>query len=36
VPDVLLTGHHERIRAWRRDQALATTRSRRPDLLASA
>lgn len=36
VPDVLLTGHHERIRAWRRDQALAVTRARRPDLLAPA
>jgi tRNA (guanine37-N1)-methyltransferase len=34
VPDVLLSGHHERIRAWRKDQAECTTRSRRPDLWA--
>jgi tRNA (guanine37-N1)-methyltransferase len=34
VPEVLLSGHHERIAAWRRDQALARTRLRRPDLLA--
>ncbi len=32
VPDVLLSGHHERIRAWRRDEALKATRERRPDL----
>jgi tRNA (guanine37-N1)-methyltransferase len=34
VPDVLLSGHHERIRAWRRRQAECATRSRRPDLWA--
>jgi len=34
VPDVLLSGHHERIRAWRRRQAECVTRSRRPDLWA--
>ena len=33
VPDVLLSGHHARIRSWRRAQALAVTRDRRPDLL---
>jgi tRNA (guanine37-N1)-methyltransferase len=33
VPDVLLSGNHERIRAWRAEQALARTRDRRPDLL---
>lgn len=33
VPDVLLSGHHAAIDAWRRDQALALTRRRRPDLL---
>lgn len=32
VPDVLLSGHHENIAAWRRDMALALTRERRPDL----
>ncbi|MSP68069.1 MAG: tRNA (guanosine(37)-N1)-methyltransferase TrmD [Alphaproteobacteria bacterium] len=34
VPDVLLSGHHERIRAWRLAAAEATTRERRPDLWA--
>ena len=32
VPEVLLSGHHERIRAWRLDQAERITRERRPDL----
>lgn len=34
VPEVLLSGHHQRIEAWRRAQAEARTRSRRPDLWA--
>jgi tRNA (guanine37-N1)-methyltransferase len=34
VPEVLLSGNHERIRRWRLRQALERTRSRRPDLLA--
>ncbi len=33
VPPILLSGHHERIAAWRREQALKRTRERRPDLL---
>lgn len=33
VPEVLLSGDHERIRLWRRQQALVRTRQRRPDLL---
>ncbi|MEA3409176.1 MAG: tRNA (guanosine(37)-N1)-methyltransferase TrmD [Candidatus Eisenbacteria bacterium] len=33
VPDVLVSGNHERIRMWRRKSALRTTRERRPDLL---
>ncbi len=32
VPDILLSGHHENIRAWRRAQAEAVTKRRRPDL----
>jgi len=32
VPEVLLSGHHERIRDWRRSQAEEMTRKRRPDL----
>ena len=33
VPDILLSGHHSNIAKWRREQALARTRQRRPDLL---
>jgi tRNA (guanine37-N1)-methyltransferase len=33
VPDVLLEGHHEKIRRWRKKMALATTLAKRPDLL---
>jgi tRNA (guanine37-N1)-methyltransferase len=36
VPDVLLSGHHEKIRKWRKSQALLATVERRPDLLESA
>jgi tRNA (guanine37-N1)-methyltransferase len=35
VPEVLLSGHHENIRRWRLQQALARTWLRRPDLLAA-
>ena len=34
IPDVLLSGDHGRIARWRREQALALTRARRPGLLA--
>ena len=34
VPDVLRSGDHARIDAWRREQALEATRRKRPDLLA--
>ena len=33
VPDVLLSGHHAAIRAWRLKQSLGRTWQRRPDLL---
>jgi len=33
VPEVLLSGHHEKILAWRREQAFVRTQQRRPDLL---
>ncbi|HQQ78539.1 MAG TPA: tRNA (guanosine(37)-N1)-methyltransferase TrmD [Thermoanaerobaculia bacterium] len=36
VPDVLFSGHHERIRRWRREQQLEATWRRRPDLLEKA
>ncbi len=32
VPEVLLSGHHQRIEAWRLAQAEKTTKARRPDL----
>jgi tRNA (guanine37-N1)-methyltransferase len=34
VPAVLLSGDHDRIARWRREQSLRATRERRPDLLA--
>lgn len=34
VPEILTSGHHERIRAWRRAEAERITRERRPDLWA--
>lgn len=36
VPEVLLSGHAEKIRVWRKEQALRATHSKRPDLLDSA
>jgi len=33
VPDVLLSGDHARIAAWRRERSVERTRERRPDLL---
>lgn len=36
VPEVLLTGHHKNIEAWRREQSIRRTLERRPDLLAEA
>jgi tRNA (guanine37-N1)-methyltransferase len=35
VPDVLLSGNHAAIAAWRRDQSERITRDRRPDLWAA-
>jgi len=34
VPDVLLSGHHEQIRIWRRREAIRRTLARRPELLS--
>lgn len=34
IPEVLLSGHHQAIAEWRKQQALARTKRRRPDLLA--
>ena len=36
VPEVLLSGHHANIEAWRRRQSLERTLRRRPDMLKSA
>jgi tRNA (guanine37-N1)-methyltransferase len=36
VPEELLSGHHARIDAWRRQQRLAVTARHRPDLIAAA
>jgi len=36
VPDILLSGHHENIRKWRKEQALRATAEKRPDLLETA
>jgi len=36
VPAVLLSGHHGEIARWRREQSLALTARRRPDLITAA
>jgi tRNA (guanine37-N1)-methyltransferase len=33
VPEILVSGHHEAVRRWRHDAAVARTKARRPDLL---
>lgn len=33
VPEILLSGHHANIEAWRHEQQVERTRERRPDLL---
>ena len=36
IPEILLSGHHEKIRRWRKEQALEATLRKRPDLLETA
>lgn len=36
VPEVLLSGHHEKIRLWRAEQSRLRTQQNRPDLLPEA
>ncbi|MGZ4967399.1 MAG: tRNA (guanosine(37)-N1)-methyltransferase TrmD, partial [Chthoniobacterales bacterium] len=36
IPDVLLSGNHAEITAWRKEQAVKRTREKRPDLLGDA
>jgi tRNA (guanine37-N1)-methyltransferase len=35
IPDILLSGDHAKVAAWRREQAESLTRNRRPDLWAA-
>ena len=35
IPEVLTSGHHGKVAAWRREQRETTTRERRPDLWAA-
>ena len=34
VPEILFSGHHKKIEAWKREKALERTRQNRPDLLS--
>lgn len=36
VPEILTSGHHEKIEEWRRKQSIKTTYEKRPDLLKTA
>lgn len=36
IPEILLSGHHENIRRWRREQSIERTARLRPDMLANA
>ena len=36
VPEVLISGHHENIRKWRKEQSIKITLNKRPDLLEKA
>ena len=36
IPEVLFSGHHENIRKWRREQSIAETARKRPDMLVKA
>ena len=33
VPSILLSGHHENIEKWRKEQSLKVTKDKRPDLI---
>jgi tRNA (guanine37-N1)-methyltransferase len=35
IPEVLISGNHKKIAAWRRGESERLTRERRPDLLAA-
>ena len=33
VPDILVSGHHEKIKEWRKNKSVEVTKKYRPDLL---
>ena len=33
VPDILLSGHHDKIRKWRKNKSVERTKKYRPDLI---
>ena len=36
VPEILMSGHHEKIAQWRRERSIELTHLRRPDLIVAA
>ncbi len=36
IPEILISGHHKNIEKWKREQSLAVTKKKRPDLLEAA
>lgn len=36
IPEILISGHHAKIEAWKREQSLVNTLKKRPDLLEKA
>jgi len=36
VPDVLLSGNHEKIKEWRKKEAIKVTKKKRPDLISNS
>jgi len=36
IPEILVSGHHENVRRWRREQALLRTARKRPEMLKTA
>ena len=34
IPQILVSGNHEKVRQWRRKQSLRRTKARRPDMYA--
>lgn len=36
IPEILISGHHKNIEKWKREQSLAVTKKKRPELLETA